>query len=116
MNNISIIINLFLSIYIIINKNVYPSLKNIFNNNIFKIILLFIIIIINNPTISLLISISYIVTLQNINNPYNCSCKEQFGNCLCGSRITQNDCLDGQEIIHVNGLKPFCGNPKLHLG
>lgn len=116
MNIVNIIIILLLSIYIIINNNINPSLKNIFNNNIFKIIILFIIIMINDPIISILATISYIITIPVINDSYH-SCKhEKFGNCLCGLDIKKEDCPDGQELIHVNGLKPFCGDPKLHLG
>ena len=115
MNNINIIIILLLSIYIIIN-NISPSLKNIFNNNIFKITILFIIIIINNPIISILATISYLITIQDNNDSYHICKHEKFGNCLCGLDIKKEDCPNGQELIHVNGLKPFCGDPKLHLG
>ena len=114
MNNINIIIILLLSVYIIINTN--SSLKNIFNNNIFKIIILFIIIMINDPIISILATISYIITIQNNYDSYHICKHEKFGNCLCGLDIKKEDCPNGQELIHVNGLKPFCGDPKLHLG
>ena len=122
MNTISILINLFIGFYIITNNNIsYPFIQ-LFNNNIFKIIILFIMIIVNKPILSLLIGISYIITTQKVNESFNCLCgastkypKEKFGNCLCGSKVKETDCPIGQNLIHVHGLKPFCGDPKLHL-
>lgn len=83
--NILIII---ISIYIVYNKNV--SIIKIFKNDIIKMIILFLMIIISNnyPMLSLLICISYIITLQ-----YNMN--ESFHNCLCGSNV-HNYTTDGK--------------------
>jgi len=72
MNIINYLIIIILSFYIITNSHIIPN--KLFNNNLFKIIILFIMIIINKPIISLLIGISYIITLQNVNESFNCLC------------------------------------------
>ena len=115
MNTLNISIILIISIYIIIcysplgvyvpkNKN----LNKIFNNNIFKIFILYLMIVIcnTNLTLSLLIGIAYIITIQN-------NLKELFNNCLRGSRITA--CPSGQGLINIHGLNPFCGNPNINI-
>ena len=80
MNTISILINLFIGLYIITNKYISSSFIKIFNNNLFKIIILFIMIIMNKPILSLLICVSYIITLYDIKYP-----NKNFDNCLGGS-------------------------------
>jgi glycerol-3-phosphate acyltransferase PlsY len=69
--------NLVLFIYIIITKYLSPSFitninKNIFDNIIFKIIILFIMVVINKPTTSVLICIFYIINIQtNLHEGFN---------------------------------------------
>ena len=106
MNILNISIILIISVYIIYNKNI--SIIKIFNNDIIKILVLFLMIIISNnhPTISLLICISYIITIQN-------NVKELFGNCLYGPKVDK--CPAGEKLIHIRGLRPFCGDPKKNL-
>ena len=92
MFTIDILINLFFGVYIVINKYIPSPFIQIINNDIFKIIILFIMIVINKPILSLLIGISYILTIQNI----NCSCntknsKEKFGNCSCELKIKEKE-------------------------
>ena len=65
------IITIFLVIYISLLGTELPKfIQNLFNNTIFKIIILFIFIYINNknisPKISILIIISYVLTLDYI--------------------------------------------------
>jgi hypothetical protein len=94
MNNIlNILTIIIISIYIVYNKNIH--IIKLFNNDIFKIIILFIMIIISNkqPVLSLLLCISYIITIQNNTN-------EPFNNCSCGSQVTNN-----------KDKLPFCSNP-----
>jgi len=100
MNTLNISIILIISIYIIINNNNQYIIK-IFNNNLFKILILFSMIVISNkhPTLALLICISYIITIQN-------NIKELFNNCLCGPKIT--DCPTGYNLINIHGLNPIC--------
>lgn len=86
-NIISNIINLIIIIYIIVNKYKPSFYFKIFNNNIFKIIILFTMIVINKPITSLLISILYIIIIQTEN-------REHFGNCLCGSNNIKPTCSD----------------------
>ena len=82
--NILIINILIIIILCVYNKN--PLIIKIFKNDIIKIIILFLMIVISNnhPTLSLLICISYIILLNNNVN-------ELFHNCLCGSKVTIND-------------------------
>ena len=68
---ISTIITLFLTLYIsLLGPNLPLVIQNLFNNTIFKIIILFIFIYINNenisPKISILIVIAYVLTLEFI--------------------------------------------------
>jgi len=77
-NIASNLINLFIIIYIIINKYKPSFYFQIFNNNIFKIIILFTMIVINKPITSILISILYIIIIQTER-------REDFCSCLCGS-------------------------------
>jgi len=68
---ISTIITLFLTLYIsLLGPNLPLVIQNLFNNTIFKIIILFIFIYINNenisPKISILIVIAYVLTLEYI--------------------------------------------------
>jgi len=77
MNNLHLIIILILIIYIIF------FFKNKINNNIFKLFLLLLIIIFNNPTLSIFVSIAYIINIVNI--------KENFCGCLCGSVMTPQE-------------------------
>ena len=104
--NIFNILIIIISVYIIYNNNI--SIIKIFKNDIIKIIILFLMIIISNnqPTLSLLICIGYIITNQH-------NVKELFHNCLCGSK--EEECPAGEKLIHIHGLRPFCGNPLKHL-
>ena len=81
MNIINILIIVILVIYIIVNKKPPIKILKIINHDIFKIIILFLMIIINNSTISILIFMAYIITIQ-----YNI--KESFS-CLCGKKLEQ---------------------------
>ena len=107
MKNILNILIIIISAYIVYNKNI--SIIKIFENDIFKILILFLMIIISNkhPILSLLICFSYIITIQN-------NVKESFDNCLFGYKVEV--CPAGEELIHIHGLLPFCGNPTKHLG
>ena len=78
MNFINILIIVILVLYIIINKKPSNKILKIINHDIIKIIILFLMIIINNPTISILIFMAYVITIQ-----YNL---EESFNCLCGSK------------------------------
>ena len=65
------IITIFLVIYISLLGTELPKfIQNLFNNTIFKILILFIFVYINNknisPKISILIIISYVLTLDYI--------------------------------------------------
>jgi len=103
MNTLNISIILIISVYIILNyKN--KDINKFFNNNIFKIFILFLMVVLSNYniTISLLIGIVYVLTIQNNIN-------ELFSNCLYGSKITE--CPIGQQIVNSRGLKPYCGDP-----
>ena len=84
-NIISNLINLIIIIYIINNKYKPSFYIQIFNNNIFKIIILFTMIVINKPVTSLLISILYISIIQ-------IETREKFGNCLCNSNNIKPNC------------------------
>jgi len=86
-NIISNIINLTIFIYIIVNKYNPSFYSDIINNNIFKILILFTMVVINKPITSILISILYILIIQS-------ETRENFSNCYCGS----------------NNIKPTCRN------
>jgi hypothetical protein len=65
------IITIFLVIYIsLLGTNLPKIIQNLFNNTIFKILILFIFVYINNenisPRVSILIIISYVLTLDYI--------------------------------------------------
>ena len=65
------IITIFLVIYIsLLGTNLPKFIQNLFNNTIFKILILFIFVYINNenisPRVSILIIISYVLTLDYI--------------------------------------------------
>ena len=64
MNIINILIIIILALYIIINRKPSNEFLKIINHDIFKMIILFIMIIINNPTISILIFMTYIMTIR----------------------------------------------------
>jgi hypothetical protein len=62
------LLTIFLGIYIILLHNIIPkNFINLFNNDIFKIIILLIIVSISNKykTISILLSIIFILTIIN---------------------------------------------------
>ncbi len=81
--------NLIIFIYIIIIKyipqSVIHNLNNIiFNNNIFKIIILFIMIVINKPITSVLICILYIINIQTkTQEEFSCPCNKN----MCQKKI-----------------------------
>ena len=108
MNILYSLIILIISMYIILNEKIPVCIMDILNNNISKIFILFLMIIISvkHPLISILICYAYIITIKNYP-------KETFGNCLCGNKIKK--CSEGQQLIHINGLLPFCGDPNKHL-
>ena len=65
------ILTIFLVIYIsLLGTNLPKFIQNLFNNTIFKILILFIFVYINNenisPRVSILIIISYVLTLDYI--------------------------------------------------
>ena len=108
MNILYSLVILIISMYIILNDKIPDYIMNILNNNIFKIFILFLMIVISDkhPIISILICYAYIVTIKNY--PI-----ESFGNCLYGNKI--KECPEGQQLIHIHGLLPFCGDPNKHL-
>jgi hypothetical protein len=111
LNNFMVVI---ISIYILFSHKIPSNVTKILNNNIFKIFILFLMIVISNNylMLSLLICIAYVITIQN-------SPTELFGNCLChasdGLINKKETCPLGQKMIHIHGLLPFCGDPNKHL-
>lgn len=101
MNFINIFIIVILSLYIIINIKLPNNIMKIITNDIAKIIILFIMIITNNPTISILIFMTYVIIIIQYKSQESFSCLY--------NRKKNLKCMNGTEIIYTRGQNPYCG-------
>ena len=90
-NYLSLLIGLYI---ILLNKPLPKSVEQIFSNVLFKIILLLTIIILSfkNPTISILLTIAYVITLQYTGSESKISENFAVPTCIPGQRRNNGRC------------------------